>query len=65
MTADRTGVPVPRWLGESLAIITSILLAFGIDAAWDARQDAEARDAIFSAYPGSPELVAVWNTLIG
>ena len=30
---------LPRWLIESVVIVVSILLAFGIDAWWDERQD--------------------------
>ena len=34
-------IPWPRFLIEGLVIVGSILLAFAIDAAWDARQEAE------------------------
>lgn len=37
--ASRAPIPWLRIAAEAVAIVGSILLAFGIDAAWDARQD--------------------------
>ena len=42
-----SGIRWPRVLGEGAIIVASILLAFGIDAAWSERQErAEAEDAV-------------------
>jgi hypothetical protein len=38
-------LPLSRILVEGVVIVTSILLAFGIDAAWDARQEGIRRSA--------------------
>lgn len=45
-----TETPVRRWMIEGLVIVASILLAFGIDAAWDVRRESAAREALFSTY---------------
>lgn len=40
-------IPWPRIFAEGFAVVVSILLAFGIQAWWDARQDREAeREAL-------------------
>ena len=41
-----------RVLIEGVVIVTSILLAFGIDAAWEARQKAQQREALLAALAG-------------
>lgn len=43
--STRTGPQWRRMLGEGGVIVTSILLAFGIDATWDLRREAEAERA--------------------
>ncbi len=39
MAAVRRDIDWPRLLAEGAAIVVSILLAFGIDAWWDDRQE--------------------------
>jgi len=52
MTEDsphRSSIPWPRLAAESAVIVVSILLAFGIEAWWDDRQDtAEAHEILLS-----------------
>lgn len=42
-------IPWSRVLAEGVVIVISILLAFGIDAGWDRRQDREAADVHLAA----------------
>jgi uncharacterized membrane protein YqjE len=39
-------LPLKRILVEGLVIVASILLAFGIDAAWDVRQERRTEDQL-------------------
>lgn len=45
-------IPWPRVLGEGLIIIVSILLAFWIQAWWDARQDRSEEIAVLQSLLG-------------
>lgn len=48
MEANRTQLPWRRILVESAAVILSILLAFAIDAAWEARQERDHETVLLS-----------------
>lgn len=47
--SSETAVTLPRLLLEGLVVIASILIAFAIDAWWDERHEARARQAILGA----------------
>ncbi len=58
VTSTIDHIPWRRGFGEGLAIVASILLAFGIDAAWDDLQDRRTGVSQLAAYIGIPELHA-------
>lgn len=52
------GTPTTRrWLVEGAVIVVSILLAFGVDAAWDARQERRAEGVILASLVADFETV--------
>lgn len=50
--------PWRRWIAEGLLIVVSILLAFAIDAAWEAREEGRQREALIEALRSDLEIAA-------
>lgn len=46
---EHSSRPLSAYLKETVVIVVSILLAFGVDACWDGRGQAERRDALLAA----------------
>jgi type II secretory pathway pseudopilin PulG len=47
--SENSSRPLSAYLRETVVIVVSILLAFGVDAWWDGRDQAERRDALLAA----------------
>ena len=47
--SESSSRPLVAYVKEAVVIVVSILLAFGVDAMWDARDQAERRDALLAA----------------
>ena len=70
--SSRTGLRSVRLVGEALAIVASILIAFGIDAAWDSRSEriqvreslSAVRDELVRSRESLVEVWLPWHTSI-
>lgn len=60
MSEGAAGSPLPwvRIVTEGAVIVASILLAFAIDAAWDARNDSLRKEALFASLDREMDLAA-------